>query len=97
MENIEKAATHDLGGRNKYLDQPIDRNAAPIPPTEFARRVDALRLLMGEKKLMSTDEFRRHIEEMSPEEYHQVNYYERWLRSMALMLKRQGLIDEGTI
>lgn len=92
MENLEKAAMHDLGGHHHHVHAHIERVHDDRLEDEFSRKVDALRLVMAELRLMTTDEFRRHIEQMKPEDYHGLNYYERWLRSIALILVDRGIM-----
>ncbi len=83
-------ATHDLGGSSRFRCTPIDPD--DIPPDAFGKRADAVRQILGQKKLMSTDELRRSVESLSPEEYHGLGYYERWVRAITALMLEKGVI-----
>ncbi len=83
-------ATHDLGGSSRFRCTPIDPD--DTPPDAFGRRVDAVRQLLAQKKMMTVDELRRGIESIPEEEYHALGYYERWLRSIAKLMIEKGVI-----
>jgi nitrile hydratase len=83
-------ATHDLGGASRFRCTPIDPDDSP--PDDFGKRVDAVRQLLAQKKLMTVDELRRGIESIPAEEYHALGYYERWLRSIAGLMLEKGVI-----
>jgi nitrile hydratase len=63
------------------------------PPDEFGRRVDALRQLLAQKKLMTVDELRRGIEAIPEDEYLALTYYERWLRSITTLMLEKGVVS----
>ena len=83
-------ATHDMGGATRFRCTPVERDEEP--PDAFGKRVDALRQLLAQKKLMTVDELRRGIESIPEEEYHALGYYERWLRSIAKLMIEKGVI-----
>jgi nitrile hydratase subunit beta len=85
-------AHHDFGGAAKYLCQGIDRAAHAL--TDFDKEVDAIRQVLGAKGIMTVDELRRGVEALSEEEYHQLSYYQRWIRSIVGNLLEKGLITE---
>ena len=61
MDNDElPRAHHDLGGVPKFLCEPVD--VEPHALTDFDKEVDAIRQILGAKKVMSVDELRRGIE-----------------------------------
>jgi hypothetical protein len=91
----ENRAHHDLGGVPKFLCEPVD--IAPHELTEFDRDVDALRGVLGAKKIMSVDELRRGIEAIPEAEYHRLSYYQRWIRSIADNLIRAGVVTEAEL
>ncbi|NNM74173.1 SH3-like domain-containing protein [Enterovirga aerilata] len=97
METLERAAPHDLGGRTKYMCVPVDRTQHPGQPDAFGQRCDALRLVLGAKGIMSTDELRRAVESLPPEDYAALPYYERWLRAIVVVLREKGLIAQGDL
>src|ERR1700684_322027 len=83
---------HDMGGAPKYLCEPGD--VEPRALTDFDKEVDALRSLLGSKRVMTVDELRRGIEAIPEAEYHRLTYYRRWIRSIADNLLRKGIITE---
>ena len=85
-------ATHDMGGAPRFRCTPVERDEGP--PDEFGRRVDALRQLLAQKKLMTVDELRRGIESIPEDEYLSLTYYERWLRSIETLMLEKGIVTE---
>jgi nitrile hydratase subunit beta len=67
------------------------------PPDEFGRRVDALRQLLAARGLMTVDELRRGIEAIPEDEYFALTYYERWLRSITLLLLEKGVVTPAEL
>jgi len=90
MTEDPSPATHDLGGSARFHCTPVEHDEAP--PDAFGKRVDALRNVLAQKKLMTVDELRRGIESIPPDEYFTLGYYERWLRSIALLMQEKGFI-----
>ncbi len=88
-------AHHDMGGVRKFLCEPIDTSAHAL--TEFDREVDAIRGLLGAKGVMSVDELRRGIEAIPEADYHQLSYYQRWIRSIADNLMVRGVISPAEL
>jgi len=77
---------HDMGG----LD------AGPVVPEDhdfalWEKRVDALMVLTSAKGLFTVDGLRRCIEDLPPEAYETMSYYERWVSSV-----NQNLIEAGS-
>ncbi len=85
-------AHHDLGGAPKYMCLPVDTE--PHALSDFDKEVDAIRQILGDKGLMSTDELRHGIEAIPEHDYHRLSYYQRWLRSIAYTLLRKGVLTE---
>ena len=85
------ASHHDMGGIPRFRCTPVEPDDDG-PPDAFGRRVDALRQLLAQKKLMTVDELRRGIESLPPEQYDAFGYYERWLRSMAALMVEKGVV-----
>lgn len=78
---------HDMGG----LDAgPIDREEHAHAPWE--KKVDALLRLLLAKKLMTLDELRRGIEEIGPDAYDRLSYFERWVTSIGNVLLEKRLV-----
>ena len=88
-ENTPRAH-HDLGGVSRFMCEPVD--TSPHALTAFDRQVDGLRQVLGGKGIMTVDELRRGIEAIPEAEYHRLSYYERWIRSIADILLRKGVI-----
>ena len=95
MSEDDNRAHHDFGGVQKFMCEPVD--IAPHELTEFDRDVDALRGVLGAKKIMSVDELRRGIEAIPEAEYHRLSYYRRWIRSIADNLIRNGVVTEAEL
>lgn len=83
-------ATHDIGGASRFRCTPVERDEAP--PDDFGKRVDALRQILAQKKMMTVDELRRGIESIPEDEYFSLTYYERWLTSITTLMIEKGVI-----
>lgn len=83
-------AIHDMGGLSRFRCTPVERDEAP--PDAFGKRVDALRQVLAQKKLMTVDELRRGIEAIPEAEYFSLTYYERWLTSITTLLVEKGVV-----
>lgn len=88
-------ATHDLGGVPRFMCEPVDTE--PHALTDFDREVDAIRQLLGQKRIMSVDELRRGIEAIPETDYHRLSYYQRWIRSIASILLEKSVITEAEL
>ena len=88
-------AHHDMGGVSKFMCDRVDTDDHALTP--FDRTVDAVRGLLGAKKIMSVDELRRGIEAIPEAEYHRLTYYQRWIRSIADNLLARGVITEAEL
>jgi nitrile hydratase subunit beta len=95
MDKDVPRAHHDLGGAPKFLCEPVD--VEPHALTEFDKEVDALRGVLGMKRVMTVDELRRGIESIPEAEYHRLSYYRRWIRSITDNLLRKGVITEAEL
>lgn len=76
---------HDMGGEH----------AGPIPTEDhdfslWEKRIDALLVLCNTKGIFHVDGLRRALEDMAPETFENMTYYERWIASM-----NQNLIESG--
>lgn len=89
-------ATHDLGGSPRFRCTPVEPDDA-APPDAFGKRVDALRQLLAQKRLMRVDELRRGIEAIPEAEYHALGYYERWLRAIAALMVEKGVVTRAEL
>ena len=80
---------HDIGGLEEEI---IDQTEATYHPWE--KRAKALLQVLARRPepLMNVDQLRRGIEELAPEDYDQLSYYERWAASIADNMVRNGHI-----
>lgn len=88
-------AMHDLGGVSKFMCDAVDTE--PHALTEFDKQVDAIRQILGAKRVMSVDELRRGIEAIPEADYLRLSYYQRWIRSITLNLLEKGVISEAEL
>ena len=95
MDSNAARAHHDLGGVSKFLCEAVD--VEPHALTDFDKEVDALRNILGAKRVVTVDELRRGIEAIPEETYHQLSYYRRWIRSITDNLLRKGIITEAEL
>ena len=94
-DNSGERAYHDMGGVSKFTCEPIDQT--PHGLTAFDKEVDAIRGILGAKKIMSVDELRRGIEAIPEPDYLRLGYYEKWIRSIADNLLARGVITEAEL
>ena len=85
-------AMHDMGGVSKFMCDPVDTE--PHALTDFDREVDAIRQLLGMRKVMSVDEMRRAIEAIPEGQYLRMSYYQRWMRSITDNMLVRGVFTE---
>ncbi|MBM3950942.1 MAG: nitrile hydratase subunit beta [Rhodospirillales bacterium] len=80
---------HDMGG---LPAGPIDSAGHDYAPWE--KRVDAIMRLLtrSDRQTMTVDELRRGIEDLGPGAYDRLNYYQRWIASIANILIERGVI-----
>ena len=76
---------HDMGGEI----------AGPVPTEQhdfslWEKRVDALMIIASAKGHFTVDGLRRVLEDMGPEAFETMTYYERWIASV-----NQNLIEAG--
>jgi hypothetical protein len=78
---------HDIGGLEEGT---IDQTEATYLPWE--KRVKALLQVLARRPepLMNVDQLRRGIEELAPDDYDELSYYERWAASIADNMVRNG-------
>ena len=95
MDKDVPRAHHDMGGVSKFLCEPVDLE--PHALTDFDKEVDALRAVLGQKRVMTVDELRRAIEAIPEADYHRLTYYRRWIRSITDNLLVKGVITEAEL
>ncbi len=82
---------HDMGGLQAG---PIDRNEAAYAPWQTRVKALVLLLIRGPRAPMTVDELRRGIEDLPPDEYDRLGYYERWIRSVAGILVEKQVFSQ---
>ena len=95
MSDTPPTIMHDLGGAPRFMCEPVD--VSPHALTDFDREVDAIRQILGQKKVMSVDELRRGIESLPEAQYFGLGYYERWIRSILAILLEKQVITEAEL
>ncbi len=83
---------HDLGGSP---GGPIDKSQHETE--DWERLADAINMALGMKGLQTTDEHRRAIESLSPEQYTKLSYYERWIAATEMLLVEKGVLTREEI
>ena len=78
---------HDIGGDPAGTINPDEHDFAL-----WEKRVDALMVLTSAAGLMTTDSLRRVLEDMGPDAYETMTYYERWIASIA-----QNMVEAGAV
>jgi nitrile hydratase subunit beta len=91
-EESPTPATHDIGGAVRFRCTPVEHDEAP--PDAFGKKVDAIRQILAQKKMMTVDELRRGIESIPQDEYFELGYYERLLRSISTLMVEKGVIRQ---
>lgn len=87
--DLSRARPHDLGGQPAG---PIDRSEHALEP--WHRLVTAtLGALRDERhRLLTVDEMRRAMEDMPPEDYRRLQYFERWAVGLATLVVEKQLL-----
>ena len=86
-------AVHDRGGWPD--DTPIDRTEHEY--SDWERRVDAVHQVLGAQGIRTTDEMRRAIESLPPEQYETLSYYEKWTAALEILLIEKGILTAAEI
>lgn len=83
---------HDVGG---LQDGQVDTSAHTA--SFWEKQIDALRGVIGAKGLVSTDENRRHIEQLGHDAYDRLSYYERWTAALSRQMIEKGFLTQDEI
>ena len=84
---------HDLGG---LPAGPVDRDEHELAYWE--RRIEAMiSLCFAKGVLKDVAQLRDGIENLPPDAYEELSYYERWAASMALLLQEAGVVTEAEL
>ena len=84
---------HDRGGWPN--NEPIDHQDHHL--MDWERRVDALHMILGQKGVRGTDEMRRAIEGLEPNQYEKLSYYEKWTAALEILMVEKGIISTEEI
>ena len=91
--DLSRARPHDLGGQPAG---PIDRAEHEAEP--WQNLVTALMYLLRDHcHLAKTDEMRRAIEDMKPEEYRRLGYFDKWAVGISTLVVEKGLMTPDEI
>ncbi|MCY4417224.1 MAG: nitrile hydratase subunit beta [Chloroflexi bacterium] len=84
---------HDRGGWPD--DTPIDLTEHEY--SDWERRVDAVHQVLGAQGIRTTDEMRRAIESLPPDQYESLSYYEKWTAALEILLIEKGVLTAQEI
>jgi len=87
------ARTHDMGGRP--TDEPLNTQEHALADWEVIS--DALAIALGAKGIRGVDESRRAMEDMPPDEYLALSYYERWAYGTETLLTEKNILSRAEI
>jgi hypothetical protein len=91
--DLSRARPHDLGGQPAG---PIDRAGHEAEP--WQNLVTALVYLLRDRcHLSKTDEMRRTIEDMKPEDYRRLGYFDKWAVGLSGLVVEKGLMSRDEI
>jgi hypothetical protein len=76
--------------------------AGKVEPTEhdypdWERRVDAMVQLLRLGGKITVDELRKNIEQLPPQAYDNLSYYEKWISSLTQTLIQRGIISTAEL
>ena len=83
---------HDMGGMAADRIDPGTHDFAI-----WERRVDALMCLCSDKGLMNVDSLRRALEDLGPEAFETMTYYERWVAAVAQNMVEAGVVSQSEL
>jgi nitrile hydratase len=78
-----------MGGRP--TDQPLNTQEHALADWEVM--ADAVAQALGSKRIRTTDESRRAMEDMPDEDYLALSYYERWVKGTEQLLLEKGIVS----
>jgi hypothetical protein len=83
---------HDMGG---LPARKVDRTEHDY--ADWERRIDAMAVLLSQKRRLTVDELRRAIETLTPQAYDALSYYERWVIALGQTLIQRGVITSAEL
>lgn len=87
---------HDLGGMDGLGPVILEKNE-PVFHEDWERRMFALTLATLAAGYFRTDEIRRAIELIPPEEYLRGSYYEHWLEGLTTLMLEKDVLTAGEL
>lgn len=91
--DLSRARAHDLGGQPAG---PVDRTEHETEP--WQNLATALMYLLRDRcSLAKTDEMRRAIEDMKPEDYRRLGYFDKWAVGLSTLVVEKGLMRREEI
>ena len=78
---------HDMGGEPAGKVEITEHDYA-----EWERRTDAMVQLLRLAGVFTVDELRKNIEQLPPQAYDDLSYYEKWITSLTQTLIQRGVI-----
>jgi hypothetical protein len=83
---------HDMGGLPAGK---VDRSEHDY--ADWERRIDAMAVLLSQKRRLTVDERRRAIETLTPQAYDALSYYERWVIALGQTMIQRGVITSAEL
>jgi hypothetical protein len=84
---------HDVGGQE---GGPVDMSEHDTAHWEW--QIDAMvRLALARGLISDFAELRDGIEQLTPQDYENLTYYERWAKSLAFTLVSRGVVSEAAL
>ena len=83
---------HDMGGLPAGR---VVRNEHDY--VDWERRVDAMAVVLSQKRLLNVDQRRRAIESLTPQAYDALGYYERWVVALGQSLIQRGIVTSAEL
>jgi nitrile hydratase len=86
---------HDVGGDEATVGRPIDWANPPL--LHWEHRAHALFAVLASQRWVGTDELRRAIEGLTPDQYNEWTYYEKWTAALVTLLLEKNLVTEADL
>jgi hypothetical protein len=92
--DLSRARAHDLGGQK---GGPVERGAHETEP--WHNLVTAILAVLRDEphRLVKIDEMRRAIEDMPPDDYRRLEYFEKWAVGVSTLMVEKGLMTRDEI
>lgn len=91
--DFSRARAHDLGGQPAGA---VDRSEHEAEP--WQNLVTALMYILRDRcGLAKTDEMRRAIEDLNPNDYRRLGYFDKWAMGISTLVVEKGLLGRDEI